>query len=96
MNLRIGRGLRELIVCNKADLEGTEERMGILREKMQEFERTVLVPICAKDGLGLGKVIDVLERQVEDARVEEKKAQEEQIARERADRIGYEPETIYH
>jgi GTPase involved in cell partitioning and DNA repair len=59
VNLRIGRGLRELIVCNKADLEGTEERMGILREKMQEFDRTVLVPICAKDGLGLGKVIDV-------------------------------------
>ena len=63
--------------------------MRILREKMQEFERTVLVPICAKDGLGLGKVIDALERH---ARVEDKKAQEEQIARERADRIGYEQE----
>jgi GTPase len=96
VNLRIGRGLRELIVCNKADLEETEDRMGILREKMREFERTVLVPICAKDGLGLGKVVDVLERQVEDARAEEKKVQQEQIARERADRIGYEPETVYH
>jgi len=94
VDLRIGRNLRELIVCNKADLEGTEERMWILREKMREFERTVLVPVCAKEGLGLGKVIDVLERQVDDARVEEKKAEEEQIAREKADRIGYE-ETMY-
>lgn len=96
VNLRIGRNLRELIVCNKADLEGTEERMRILREQMREFELTVLVPVCAKEGLGLGKVIDVLERQVDDARVEEKKAQEEQLAREKADRIGYGTEAIYH
>ena len=96
VSLRIGTNLRELVVCNKADLEGTEERMEVLREKMREFEKTILVPICAKDGLGLGKVIDVLERQVEDARAEEKQAQEERIARERADRIGYEQETLYH
>jgi hypothetical protein len=40
---------------------------------MQDFKRAVLVPICTKDGLGLGEVIDLLEQQVEDARVEERR-----------------------
>jgi GTPase len=89
VNLRIGYNLRELIVCNKADLPGTEEQMKKLKEKMHSSERSVLVPISAKDGLGLDRVIDVLERQIEEARSEEKKAEEERDALERLDRIGY-------
>jgi hypothetical protein len=57
---------------------------------MHGSQRTVLVPICAKDGQGLGKVIDILERQVEEAKREEKQEEDEQIARAQADMIGYE------
>ena len=90
VNMRIGYNLRELVVCNKADLQGTEERMRQLRGKFDQSQRTVLIPICAKDRLGLDRVIDILERQVEEARAEEKKVQEEREARARADLIGYE------
>ena len=89
VTLRIGPSLRELIVCNKADLPGTEERMQSLRARMQDFQRTALIPICAKDGHGLGRVIDILERQVEDARKEEHKVEEERLARAELDMIGY-------
>ena len=89
VNLRIGRNLRELVVFNKADLPGTEERMQQLRQKMVGLQRTVLVPICAKDGLGLGTVIDALERQVEDARKEERKLEEEKLHRAQSDLIGW-------
>jgi Obg family GTPase CgtA len=89
VNLRIGRNLRELVVFNKADLPGTEERMQQLRQKMVGLQRTVLVPICAKDGLGLGTVIDALERQVEDARKEERKLEEEKLHRTQSDLIGW-------
>ena len=88
VNLRIGYNLRELIVCNKADLPGTEEKMQRLKDKMQGSERTVLVPICAKDGLGLGRVIDVLEKLVDDARREEKEAEEEKAALEYRNFMG--------
>ena len=88
VNLRIGYNLRELIVCNKADLPGTEEKMVRLREKMQGSERTFLVPICAKDGLGLGRVIDVLDRLVEEARIEEKELDVEKADREHRNFIG--------
>jgi GTPase len=89
VNLRIGYNLRELIVCNKADLPGTEERMQQLRDKMHGSLRTVLVPICAKERLGLGKVIDVLEAQVEEAKREEKQLEDEKLVRARSDMIGY-------
>jgi GTPase len=82
VKIRIGYNLRELIVCNKADLPGTEERMKRLREKMEDSPRTIMVPISAKDGLGLQRVIDILEWQVEDARKEEKEAEKERSARE--------------
>jgi GTPase len=91
VDLRIGLHLRELIVCNKADLPGTEERMRDLRAKMEDSKRKILIPICAKDGHGLDKVIEILERQVEDARKEERKAEEEKLARQELDLIGYEP-----
>jgi GTPase len=89
VNLRIGPNLRELIVCNKADLPGTEERMQVLRARMQDSQRTTLIPICAKDGHGLGKIIDILDRLVEDARKEELKAEEERLQKARLDMIGY-------
>ena len=89
VNLRIGYNLRELIVCNKADLHGTEEQMSRLREKMKESERTVLVPICAKNGLGLGRVIDILERQVAEARKEEKMVEDERNALAHGNLIGF-------
>lgn len=90
VNMRIGYNLRELVVCNKADLQGTEERMKQLRGKFDQSQRTVLIPICAKDRLGLDRVINILEIQVKEARVEEKKVQEERVARAQADLIGYE------
>jgi GTP-binding protein len=89
VNLRIGYNLRELIVCNKADLPGTEERMQQLRDKMHGSLRTILVPICAKEGLGLGKVIDILEAQVGEAKREEKQLEDEKLVRARSDMIGY-------
>jgi GTPase len=97
VNMRIGFNLRELIVCNKADLPGTEGRMKDLRErsKRERSDRTILIPISAKDGLGLGKVIDILERQVEEARNEEKTADKEQLIRAQADLIGYEKPHVY-
>ena len=58
---------------------------------MEDSKRKILIPICAKDGHGLDKVIDILERQVEDARKEERKAEEEKLARQELDLIGYEP-----
>ena len=88
VNLRIGYNLRELIVCNKADLPATEEQMLRLREKMKGSKRTVLVPICAKEGLGLVRVINILERQVEEARKEEKEAEEERNAHVQGNLIG--------
>lgn len=88
VNLRIGYHLRELIVCNKADLHGTEERMQLLREKIKDSERTILIPICAKEGLGLGKAIDILEKQVEEARREEREVEAEKRAQAHWDHIG--------
>ena len=97
VNLRIGANLRELIVCNKADLPGTEKRMQKLLDRSREegSQRTLLVPVCAKDGLGLEKVIDILEQQVEDARTEEKVAEKEKVIRAHADLIGYEKPHVY-
>jgi GTPase len=89
VNRRIGYNLREVVVCNKADLPGTEERMLGLRKKFDHSQRTILIPICAKDGLGLDKVIDILEHQVEEARSEEKKIEEERMVRAQADMIGW-------
>jgi Obg family GTPase CgtA len=91
VDLRIGLNLRELIVCNKADLPGTEERMQELRNKMGDSTKRILIPVCAKDSHGLGKVIDILEKQVEEARKEEQKAEEEKLARQELDMIGWEP-----
>lgn len=89
VNRRIGYNLRELIVCNKADLPGTEERMHQLREKLTTSQKTILIPVCAKDGLGLDKVIGILERQVQEAKAEEKKAEKERLTRAQSDIIGW-------
>jgi len=88
VNLRIGLDLREILVCNKADLPGTEERMQELKTKIQMSDRVVLVPICAKDALGLRKMIDLMEKMIEEARAEEVAAQNEQERLEQAELIG--------
>lgn len=89
VQLRIGLNLRELIVCNKADLPGTEERMRALRERFGFSQRILLLPICAKEGLGLEKVIDILEYLVENARQEERMSEEEANAKMQADLIDF-------
>jgi GTP-binding protein len=87
VSLRIGTNLRELVVCNKADLEGTEERMNHLRDQFagQPGGNAVLIPICAREGLGLERVMDSLEVMVQAAREEEKDEEEKHLARMRRD-----------
>lgn len=81
VNLRIGANLRELVVCNKADLGGTEGHMQVLSEKiLQGSNRAVLIPVSAKDGLGLDRVINALEVMVEESRREQKAEEEKYVA----------------
>jgi GTPase len=87
--LRLGYNLRELIVCNKADLPGTENRMEELRDKIGGSQNTVLIPVSAKDGLGVDKVLRILEAQVDEARQEEKVRQEEKLRRQELELISF-------
>ena len=81
VNLRIGANLRELVVCSKADLRGTERHMQVLSEKiLKGSKRAVLIPVSAKDGLGLDRVIDALEIMVEESRREQKAEEEKYVA----------------
>jgi GTPase involved in cell partitioning and DNA repair len=66
-------------LCNKTDLQGKEERTKILKEETKENEQTIAISICTMDGLGLEKVLQTLNRIVEDARSEQK-LQEHEIA----------------
>jgi hypothetical protein len=82
VNLWIGAKLQELVVCDKAELLGTEGHMKALRKKtLEASNRTVLIPVCARDGLGLDRAIDTLEVIVEEARREQKVAEEKHLAR---------------
>ena len=89
VNLRIGTSVRELVICNKADLQGTEERISLLREEIAEQSdgRAVLIPVCAKEGQGLERVIDSLEVMVQAAREEENEVEEKHLARMRMEML---------
>ena len=62
--------------------------MNELKGKIHMSDQVLLIPICAKDGLGLGRMIDLMERMIDDARAEETEAQRERERLERADLIG--------